>query len=130
MKSFLKIDQFFLLINVQIQHRIFRLQLQICQIHIVVMIKPWVLHSISSYKHDNLLYGNSVRTLWVRLLAILHLSRNSCLTCLFFNLLARFEVYDICICFWMFECSNFNVNVVMPQFVIIALICYNGCPNL
>ena len=53
--------------NVQVQHRIFRLQLEICQIRFLVLIKLSgflrVLGSISSYKHDNLLYGNSVRTL-------------------------------------------------------------------
>ena len=99
------------MINVQSKHCIFRLQLRICQIHfLVLLIKPWeilrVLGSISSYKHDNVLYGNSIRTLSVRLSAILLLSRNSCRTCLFFSLLTRYEVYDIYICFWIFEHSN------------------------
>ena len=64
-----------LLINVQLQHRIFWLQLRICQIHFLLLIEPLeillVLGSISSYKHNKLLRENSVYTLWVRLLAII-----------------------------------------------------------
>ena len=57
-----------------------------------------VLGAISLYEH-----GNSVRTLWVRQLAIILLLRNSCLTFLFFSFLARFWVYDIYTCFSIFE---------------------------
>ena len=108
--SFCKMDYFFFLINVQSQHRIFWLQLQVCHFHFLVLIDTWeiiwVLGSNSSYKHDNLLYRKSVRILWVRLLVILPLSWISCLTCLFFTFLARLEVYDIYIYFLMFQCSN------------------------
>ena len=94
------------------------------------LIEPWkilrVLGSISSYTHDDLLCGNSVCTLWVILLAILLLSRNSFLTCLFFSLLARFKVYDICICFWMFERSN----VWFCLCLLISYLFFICCPHL
>ena len=100
------INQFLLLMNVQRQHHFFWLQLWNSFSDSNWTLRNSVLRSISLYMHDNLLYRNSVCTLWLRLLTIFLLLRNPYLRCLFFSLLARWEVYDICICFWMFEHSN------------------------
>ena len=116
--NFCESTSFASLINVPPQHRIFRMQQQICQIHFLVLIKCWV--PISLYKYDNLLYGNSVCTLWVWLLANLRLSRNLWLACLVFSLPARFGFNDIWICFWTFH------RLILLMLRILTLLQYCG----
>ena len=69
------------------------------------------LYCISSYKHDNL----------SRLLTVLLLSRYSCMTCLFFSLLARIEVYDIQICVQTFYFVNVMNSYIVKHNHLCAL---------